>query len=219
MARDHDAAICIASGTLGGRSVGQTGSVGPTRSRTGRRYARCPLDHAATAPAASRSCWVVRLTFRQKHIWRSGRLGGGLVAGGHGTGSRHGTEHPFHRQPVETPCTTPPLNVDKPGNPCGRPAAETWTSGSPPWTSTKSPKPPHLAVTLQNEPLHLVVLALTTAIHRRIVRRVARPTETPGTRPAIGPIHRPGARPPALAHNATTEHAAATAAGWKTEEH
>ena len=80
----------------------------------------------------------------------------------------------------------------------------TWTNGLRAWTSTKSAKPPHLAVAAEQRPLHLVVLALTTATHRRIVLEVAHSTETPEPRPAIGTIRRPGARPQEPSDTLTT---------------
>ena len=110
----------------------------------------------------------------------------------HGPGRRHGTEHPFEPRPVETRCTTPPRAVDKPRGRPWKTRAANVDKRPRAWMSTKRAKPPHLAVALRGtQPLHLVVLALTTASHRRIVqgslahrdtRNPAPPSADPPTR-------------------------------------
>ncbi len=80
--------------------------------------------------------------------------------------------------------------------------------------SVKTRKPPHLAVAFATQPLHLVVLALTTAIHRRIVLVVTRPTETPKPRPANGTIRRPGARHAGASEQRRQRKRGSYRAGW-----
>ena len=100
-----------------------------------------------------------------------------------------------NRTPVR--CTMRGHAVENHPDRRGHPQIDPWKSRSPMWTngprawmSMKSRKPPHLAVAFATQPLHLVVLALTTATHRRIVLEVTRPTETPNPAPANGTIRR-----------------------------
>ena len=124
-----------------------------------------------------------------------------------------------NRTPVR--CTMRGHAVENHPDRRGHPQIDPWKSRSPMWTngprawmSVKTRKPPHLAVAFAAQPLHLVVLALTTATHRRIVLEVTRPTETPNPAPANGTIRRPGARHAGASEQRRQRKRGSYRAGW-----
>ncbi len=129
------------------------------------------------------------------------------------------TAHPFGVRSVDMPLRTAQARVDIPRSARGKAAPRCGRTARERGRARTQRKPPHLAVTFAKQPLHLVVLALTTATHRRIVLEVTRPTETPKPRPAIGTIRRPGARHAGASEQRRQRKRGSYRAGMDTEEH